>query len=163
MRRVAWVIVPVMLVGLLGLAAFAARGPGATTAFTLKVGDCFDIPGDSQVGDIATVDCSAPHDAEAFATETGALSALSASTGPPDYPGDAAFGDWVGANCGDAAQRDYLGAEARADLRVGYFYPDANAWARGERQVTCYLHTIDGSKLDGPLRGASATGSPGSS
>ncbi len=158
MRRVAWLIVPIVLVGLLGLAVFAARGPGATTAFTLKVGDCFDIPGDAQVGDIATVDCSAGHDAEAFVT--GALPDASASAAPPAYPGDAAFGEWVGASCGSSAQGGYLGSVARADLAVGYFYPDADAWTRGERQVTCYLHTADGSKLTGPLRTSSGSAAP---
>ena len=152
MRRLGWVVVPVVLVGLLVIAAFAARGPGATTAFTLKPGDCFDIPAGAQVGDIATVDCAAPHDAEVY--DTGALTTPSASATQAAYPGDAAFGDWVGVNCGDAALRGYLGAGGRADLAVGYFYPDADAWARGERQVTCYLHTPDGSRLRAPLAGA---------
>ncbi len=152
MRRLAWIVVPVVLVGLLAIVALAARGPDATTAFTLRPGDCFDLPTDAHVGDIDTVDCSAPHDAEVF--EAGALSAPSASAGPAPYPGVAAISDWVGANCGDAAQRRYLAPGARADLAVGYFYPDANAWARGERQVTCYLHPPDGSKLTGPLASA---------
>ncbi len=154
MRRVAWLVLPVVAVVVLGLVALVVRAPGPTTAFTLRPGDCFNIPGDSQIGDIATIACSGPHDAEVFAA--GALPGPSTPTsaGPPVYPGDATFSDWVGANCGDTALGSYLSAGSRADLAVGYFYPDANAWMRGERRVTCYVHTIDGSKLTAPLAGA---------
>jgi len=163
MRRVAWVIVPIILVGVLGLVVFVARGPGPTTAFTLKAGDCFDIPGDTQVGDIATLDCSTPHDAEVFmagALPTPSLSG--ASAGPPAYPDDAGIGQWVAANCGGNTQALYLGAHTQTlpNVVVGYFFPDANAWTHGERQVTCYLHTPDGSKLDRPLGGASSSATP---
>ena len=50
MRRLAWIVVPVALVGLLAIVALAARGPDATTAFTLKPGDCFDLPTDAHWG-----------------------------------------------------------------------------------------------------------------
>ena len=163
MRRVAWLIVPIIAVSLLGLVVFAARGPGPTTAFTLKAGDCFDIPSDTQVGDIATIDCSTPHDAEVFMA--GAVltpSPSDAAAGPPAYPGDAGIGQWVAANCGGNTQALYLGAHTQAlpNIVVGYFFPDANAWTRGERQVTCYLHTPDGSKLNERLGGATSSAAP---
>ncbi len=154
MRRAAWVIVPVVVVGLLAVAAFVVRAPGPATAFSLSVGQCFDIPTDAEVGDVDTLDCSAAHDAEVFVARAVTAPVPSADGA---YPGDAAYGSWVGANCGDAAQRAYLGPAARADLAVGYFYPDANAWAHGERRVTCYLHTLDGSRLTAPLAGAGAS------
>lgn len=195
MRRVVWVLVPVLLLGLLGLAMFATRAPSPTTAFTLAPGDCFDLPTDAQVGDIATIDCAKPHDAEVFVAEaiagapasSGAVSAsasapasspassasesepasevasevASAAIGLPGYPGDTAIAKWVSATCGAAAQQAYLGPEAAPgpDLVVGYFFPTPDAWARGERQVTCYLHRV-GSKLTGPLRTAAESSSP---
>ncbi|HEY5630174.1 MAG TPA: septum formation family protein [Candidatus Limnocylindrales bacterium] len=196
MRRVIWVIVPLLLLGLLAVAMFATREPSPTTAFTLRPGDCFDLPTDAQVGDIATLDCTAPHDAEAFvagaiggsATASGPPSAsgsasssdpasvlatasttpsgtasdsASASIGVPGYPGDAAIASWVSASCGIAAQQAYLGADVttRPELVVGYFFPTPDAWLHGERQVTCYLHSV-GSKLSAPLRGAGSSASP---
>jgi len=167
MRRVAWLVVPVALIGLLGLAVFASRGPSPTTAFTLTPGDCFNVPSDAQVGDIATVDCRGAHDAEVFvagslASPSPSADAAAGTNGPAPYPGDAGIGQWVVANCGMTALTAYLGADAaaRSSLAVGYFFPDAAAWAHGERQVTCYLHAVDGSKLSAPL-GVAASPSAG--
>jgi len=143
---------------MLGVAALATRGPTPATAFTLRPGDCFDLPDDARVGDIALRDCDAPHDAEAFVAgdlPDGAAAGSSAIPGP--YPGQDAVAAWVSANCGDAAQASHTGATSRADLSVGYFYPDAAAWGRGERQVTCYLHARDGSRLSAPLQDPTAS------
>ena len=184
MGRILWVVVPLLALGLLGVAVFVAREPSPTTAFTLRPGDCFDIPADAQVGDIATVDCTSPHDAEVFvagalgaspaasrsapasdpasASASAAASAsASASGGVPAYPGSAAIASWVSANCGMWVEQTYLGADVmtRPDIVVGYFFPTADAWAHGERQVTCYLHTV-GSKLSAPLQGSTASASP---
>jgi hypothetical protein len=163
MRRGAWLIVPVVLLGLLGVAVFAGRGPQATTAFTLAAGDCFDIPGDAQVGDIATLACDGPHDAEVFvAADMTASSPSGSAGGETAYPGDAAIAEWVGTNCGYAAEQAYLagGAIPRVSLAVGYFFPPADAWTSGERQVTCYLHASDGSKLSAPLRSTGSSVAP---
>lgn len=160
LRRIAWLVVPIGLVVLLAFAALGARAPGATTAFTLRVGDCFDIPADDRVGDVALLDCGQPHDAQAFTV--GSLAAPSPA-GALDYPGDPAIAAWVGANCGPAAQAAYLGpggAPSGPDLVVGYFFPSADAWARGERQITCYLHA-DGMKLSAPLGNPEASAGPG--
>ncbi len=155
MRRIGWLVVPIVLIGLLGLAVFGSRGPGPATAFTLRIGDCFDIPGDAQIGDIATLDCSKPHDAEVFVT--GDYADTQPST-PIAYPGGGAFAQWVANSCGLDARGAYLGSRSvpAPDVVVGYFFPAADAWTRGERQVTCYLHARDGSKLGGPLGGAAS-------
>ena len=162
MRRVAWLIVPVVLLALLAVAVFAARGPRATTAFTLRPGDCFDIPGDAQIGDIATLACDGPHDAEVFvASDYAAPSPPGSAAVAPAYPGDAGIGEWVGASCASAAEQTYLGpgASVRPDLVVGYFFPSADAWTHGERQVTCYLH-LPASKLSAPVRSAGGSAPP---
>ena len=152
MQRIAWVIVPIILVGLLGFAVFTTRGPGPTTAFTLKSGDCFDIPADAQIGDIPTLDCAKPHDAEVFVAQKMAADAPS---GPVGYPGAEQIAVWVGSNCGFSAEEAYLGAgSTKTGLVVGYFFPDADAWAHGEQQITCYLHHSDASKLTTSVRGA---------
>jgi hypothetical protein len=158
MRRIAWLIIPVAVVALLGVAIFAARAPGATTAFTLRVGDCFDIPADAQVSDIPTIACDQPHDAEVFV----AADVVSPSpTGFVPYIGEAAIAQWVAASCGPNTQQAYVGAGSAAsrDLVVGYFYPNADAWSQGERQVTCYLHA-EGTKLTAPLGAGASSAAP---
>ena len=157
MRRIAWLVIPAALLALLAYAMFASRGPGAATAFTLKAGDCFDIPGDAQIGDIPTVDCATPHDAQVFVAV-----AMTGDTpsGPVQYPSTATMGEWVATHCGPDAVRAFAGLTASASLAVGYFYPDENAWNRGERQLTCYLHGRDGAKLPAPLQGGSASVAP---
>jgi hypothetical protein len=156
MRRLGWLIVPIILVVLLGLAVFGARGPNPATAFTLQPGNCFDVPGDAQVGDIPLVDCSQPHDAEAFVAV--AVNG-DAPSGPEAYPGASAIGEWVANHCGSTVVSAYAGS-ASDTLAVGYFYPDETAWARGERRLTCYLHSRDGSKLTAPLGTVMASASP---
>ncbi len=170
MGRLAWLVVPVILLGLLGIAMFATRAPMPKTAFTLRPGDCFDIPTGAQVGDIAILDCTSPHDAEVFvagapssspAGSAKATGSAPASLALPGYPGDASIAAWVSASCGASAQRAYLGADATVPpgLVVGYFFPNVDAWTHGERQVTCYLHTA-GSKLSAPLRGSASSTAP---
>lgn len=163
MRRAAWLIVPVVVLALLTAAVFASRQPTGPTAFTLRAGDCFDLPTDANVGDMATLACDSPHDAEAFVT--GSL-ADPAATGYVAYPGEGAIATWVGDHCGEVAEAAWAGGAAttRADLVVGYFFPTADAWAHGERQVTCYLHSKL-AKLSAPLRagGGGTTASPSAS
>jgi len=166
MRRIAWVIVPIFLVGLLALAIFTARGPSASTAFTLAARDCFDIPTDAQVGDLPTIPCTQSHDAEAFvaaAIASGPVASDSDSPsagGPVPYPGPDGIAQWVSANCDASTQQAFLAAGAPRGLAVGYFFPSADAWAQGEHHVTCYLHLADGSKLSAPLDAASGSASP---
>ena len=158
MRRVGWLIVPIVLLALLGVAIFAARAPRPTTAFTLRPGDCFDIPGDAQVADVSVLACDGPHDAEVFvAGDLPTASPGPSALGGPQYPGEGAVGQWVGANCGAAAEQAYVGGgpTSRPDVAVGYFFPSADAWTHGERQVTCYLHAA--SKLTAPLREAASS------
>ena len=166
MRRIAWVIVPIFLVGLLALAIFTARGPSASTAFTLKAGDCLDIPADAQIGDLPTLDCTKPHDAEVFVAATmpsaptpGDSSGASAAK-PAPYPGADGIAGWVNTNCDGATLQAFLGPGAPTNLVVGYFFPSADAWDKGERHVTCYLHTPDGSKLTAPLNAGGSSASP---
>ncbi len=154
-RRAAWLVVPIGLAALLAFASLASRAPDAATAFTLKPGDCFDIPADDRIGDIATMRCDSPHDAEVFVAADESVAALAAASAAvpapaPAYPGAEAFGEWVSANCGSAAVLAYRGPDIDRPLAVGYFFPSADAWARGERRVTCYLHAA-GEKLTAPL------------
>jgi hypothetical protein len=150
MRRLGWVVLPLVLV-LVGIVLFAAREPRGGTAFTLRVGDCFDVPSGQDVGEVAAIPCDSPHDAEVFVAEDYAVDAASAVVG---YPGADAFGTWVADHCIAAGFAPYVGQPytSRPDLKVAYLYPQADAWASGERRVTCYLAPADGSKATTSFR-----------
>lgn len=150
MRRLGWAALPLVLV-LVGIVLFAARAPRGGTAFTLRVGDCFDVPSGQDVGDVPAVPCDGPHDAEVFVAEDYAVDAASAVVG---YPGADAFGTWVADHCIAAGFAPYVGQPyaSRPDLKVAYLYPQADAWASGERRVTCYLAPADGSQATASFR-----------
>jgi Septum formation len=148
MRRAAWVIGPVLLLGLVGLVLFAARGPQSGNAFTLRVGDCFDVPASDAVGDITAVACTGAHDGEVFLAQD-----YPGAAGPLPYPGADAISTWVDEQCVRGAFEPYVGSAyaARPDLKVAYFFPPADAWARGLRQVTCYVASSNGTRATGPV------------
>jgi hypothetical protein len=162
MRRVGWVVVPVLLLALLGLVLFAARGPLSGNAFTLRVGECFDVPASDAVGDTTAVSCASPHDGEVFLAQD-----YPGASGPQPYPGNDAIATWVQDECIRAAFEPYVGSPyaARPDLKVAYFFPPAEAWARGVRRVTCYLAPSNGSRATGPAASGEAPqpGSPAAS
>lgn len=149
MRKIGWLIIPVAFLGLLAFVILANRPAANSTAFTLQPHQCFDIPGETQIGDVATVSCGRQHDAEVLAIGRLTLdsAAPGATVGPQPYPGTTAIGEWVGANCGPGAIAGYTGKTDNSALAVGYFFPSEDAWSRGERQITCYLHSRDGSPL----------------
>jgi hypothetical protein len=155
MRRLGWLALPIVLV-ILGIVLFAARAPRAATAFTLKVGDCFDIPSGQDVGEVAAIPCNGPHDAEVFVAQDYAVDAASSVVG---YPGPDAFGTWVADHCITAGFVPYVGQPyaSRPDLKVAYLYPRPDAWASGERRVTCYLAPADGSKAAATFRSQAPT------
>jgi hypothetical protein len=162
MRRAGWVVVPVLLLALLGLVLFAARGPQSGNAFTLRVGDCFDAPASDAIGDITGVSCTSAHDGEVFLAQD-----YPGATGPLPYPGNDAIATWVDAQCVKSAFGAYVGSPyaTRPDLKVAYFFPPAEAWARGVRRVTCYVGPSNGTKATGPVAsgGAPQPGSPAAS
>lgn len=149
--RLGWLLVPLLLV-LVGVVLFAAREPVPGSAFTLRVGDCFDAPASDAIGEVTPHPCDGPHDGEVFLAQD--------YTGATDYPGTGAIGTWVDDACVAGAFRPYVGDAyaSRPDLAVAYFFPQVDAWARGERRVTCYLAPADGGKATASFRGSDASG-----
>jgi hypothetical protein len=107
----------------------------------LRQGDCISTPGGSPA---LVVPCSAPHDAEVFATL-----ALPASA----WPGEDAVRQ--AANDGCAARLPgYLNPQLAVSLSQDYVYPDQVAWKGGTRTVICEVRAASG-QLDQSVRGAS--------
>lgn len=162
MRRIGWVIVPALLLVLVVVVLFVSRGPQAGNAFTLRVGDCFDVPAADAIGDITALRCTSPHDGEVFLAQD-----YPGVAGPLPYPGNDAIATWVDQRCVKTAFEPYVGAPYadRPDLKVAYFFPPADAWARGVRRVTCYVASFNGSQATGPVASGVAPqpGSPAAS
>ncbi|MBL0779586.1 DUF4190 domain-containing protein, partial [Streptomyces albidoflavus] len=123
---------------------------GSGTAFTLRVGECFNAPAGELEGeayDVDKVDCARPHDGEVF----GAFQLADGRT----YPGEDRIDSLADRRC--TAQVDaYAGRsveELPADVFVFYYLPTPESWALGDREVSC-LFGKDGGKLTGSLAGS---------
>ncbi|MBF4618459.1 septum formation family protein [Clavibacter sp. VKM Ac-2873] len=138
---------------------------GTTDVFTLRQGDCLDdaalaavnaqdpddaLPaGDtdardrSEVSDVSTVPCSAPHDFEVYAALTipgGAFPGDDAVSTQADDLCGGAFGPFVGFDYQDSIY-DYQG-----------YQPTSDSWSTGDRAVTCVIGDPAG-KTVGSLAG----------
>ena len=120
------------------------------SADDLVVGQCFDEPSSSV--DITTVvkhACTEAHDAEVF-------NVVEYNEGDT-YPISIAVDSFIEEQCIPAFQA-YVG-EAYADstdYSLGYFYPDANGWSKGDRTFTCYISREDDTKLTQSVKGAAS-------
>ena len=110
--------------------------------FSLKTGQCIDPNGQTAT----VISCSAPHDAEVFATF-----ALPGSK----WPGTAAVGAAASSGCSDRLS-GYLNPQLALSLASTYIYPDSVAWQAGTRTVICEVRATKG-QLTGSVQGASAT------
>lgn len=119
---------------------------GDLAATELRVGDCLDDPGTTQVTDIRAVLCDEPHDLEVYHEfehadaerppfRPEALSVIELECVP-------AFDAFVGV--------PYIDSE----LDFFTFEPTTQGWQEGDRTVQCALYALDGSKLTGSARGA---------
>jgi putative regulator of septum formation len=133
------VVVVVAIAGVVSIALFARDN--VVTAKT-KVGDCIkDVPTDSLVLTLPTIDCNEPHGGEVYAV-------LTMPDG--DYPGSATIDEWQYKCPGALAS---FAPDADKDPSVGTFvlYPTKETWDAGDRAVTC-VATLN-PKRAGSLRG----------
>lgn len=132
-----------------GVALLVWRGPGTAgrDPANLAVGDCFDVPsGVERIEDIRTRTCDGPHGGEVFHTyETTGSSA--------SYPTDTAWEGLIYPVC-DPLFETYTGTLVGDRLDIGYVYfvPTADRWSAGDRRVTCFITSLDGSQLSRSYR-----------
>jgi hypothetical protein len=129
----------------IGFLVFRDRLTGA--AADLRVGDCFDVPGDvTEVDEVQHRPCSEAHDAEVV---------FVANYSGTSYPVISGFDDYVVDNCIPAFEA-YVGRsfEAATELDLSYFFPTLEGWGDGDREITCYLVSIDESKLARSMKGS---------
>ncbi|MBN4047572.1 septum formation family protein [Acidimicrobiaceae bacterium AH-315-P05] len=130
----------------IGMAAISAACSSGNV-FAIEVGQCFNDPDNfEEVSDVEMVDCSDPHDNEAYHVY---------DMTQDDFPGDAAVQDLAQIEC--VARFDaYVGSDyATSSLDIGAFFPTNETWDQNDREVICFLYDLDFSKLTGLSEGSS--------
>ena len=119
----------------------AAAHPLRATVFGLRPGQCFDSLPNGIAGAHA-VPCARPHDAEIY----GAFSVAG-----QQWPGSVRLGNQARLGC-QQRLAGYLNPQlATTGLAQSYAYPNAGAWAAGERTVICEIRGTRG-RLTGSVR-----------
>ena len=143
--RIVQIGIVVILVGA-GVIGFVFRDKLSGSVESLQVGDCFEVPAGETVEEVQHRPCTEPHDGEVFVVRD--------YTGSDTYPTVAQFDTWAGDECVGADFIAFTGDtyDPRQDVGVGYLYPLEDGWARGDREMTCYLSPVDGSKVSVSFR-----------
>lgn len=139
---IAVVIVVSIIVGWLGSARrddSGAIASGGTLSVTdLRIGDCFDDPGEDEINEVAAIPCNEPHDFEVFH--------ITQLTNPV-YPTDDQLISAVETQCLPVFQT-YVGiAYADSQLDINWVSPTRGSWDEGDRTMSCFALNTDGSKL----------------
>lgn len=129
-------------VALIAIVFLIVLADGTVTATDVQQGDCLaEIPGDTRVRTVQTVDCAEPHAGEVFAV-------LAMPDG--DFPGAQAIEDYT-ENCGPELASYSPAAIEDESVQLYVLYPTADSWADGDRAVTC-IATLDPPRA-GSIRG----------
>jgi hypothetical protein len=131
-------------------ASLTGCSSGSHSVFEMEVGMCFNAETSSEpvsVGEVPTVACSEPHDAEVFyifnLADIPAYDEEAVTS--QGFDGCVAhFQEYVGV--------DYYADEA-ADLGIYGLYPSATTWADDDREIVCSIASInEGEKLTGSVK-----------
>ncbi|WP_430592264.1 septum formation family protein [Humidisolicoccus flavus] len=150
-HRVVVAIIGAALIG--GLSACASVAEGASTA--QSVGDCFDLRQVEEVWAASpgnpAVECDGSHTTEVF--QVGELEGwVEASSQRPSDQTLLALSDGL---CEVSVLRAYMGAavsDSLAGISVRASFPDASAWAEGERWYRCdAVSMAEGVPVDAPM------------
>lgn len=145
------VVVGAGVVGWLGRADRDQDGAvtraGELSAMELRVGDCFNDPGDQpEVAAVQAIPCAEPHDNEVF----HAFQYADADSPPTQ---EAAY-QRISEECLPAFNAFVGTPYEESDLDFFTFEPTEAGWRDGDRTVLCSVYAMDGSQLTGSARGA---------
>ncbi len=144
--RIVLIGITVALVGVIVLVIWGGGGASRDPA-KLAVGDCFDVPAvPDRIDDLRTRTCSSPHDGEVFYV-------YETSDASTTYPTDAAWEALIYPVC-DPVFETYTATPVGERLDIGYLFlvPTDDRWAAGDRHVTCFISSLDGSPLSRSYR-----------
>lgn len=116
--------------------------PGGLGAFTMRVGDCVQVPAEEMVESMEAVPCAEPHDAQVFAKFDVADAPEYGQSRVDDEAGQGCYERWSSA-IGTVYEED-------AELDIQLLTPTSESWGEGDREVVCMVVSIDGL----PLRGS---------
>lgn len=139
-----------LIVLVIAVGGFFFRDRLTGAAADLRTGDCFNVPSGYQpVDEVQHQPCNEPHTGEVIG-----LGDYPAGSDDP-YPAESllfAFADDLCAR----SFTSYTGRNAFADpeLNWGYFYPLADGWREGDREVACYLVRVDQGPMTRSFRAA---------
>jgi len=145
--RGALIAIGIALVGVLAVVIW--RGAGSRDPANLVVGDCFDVPSAAQrIDDLKSRTCDGAHGGEVFHT-------FEAPGASATYPSDTDWEALIYPVC-DPLFETYTGTPVaeRLDIEYRYLVPTADLWAAGNRRVTCFISSLDGSPLARSFRAA---------
>ena len=116
-----------------------------TDAFSIKVGDCLnDAEVAEEVSSVPVVDCSEPHDSEAYA---------SIMMPDGDFPG----GDAVTAAAQEGCLAEFEGYVGipyeESTYDVSFYFPTEASWGGGDREILCTVYDPSG-KTTGSAQGS---------
>jgi hypothetical protein len=105
---------------------------GNLGVFALAAGDCFDNPtSQSNIESVTAIPCTQAHDSQVFAKFTVAGSDSA-------YPGQAALNKTADRGC-NARTGTIDRAKATSAMTIRVLFPERDAWAGGERTVSCLI------------------------
>ena len=127
-------VIAALILGVVGVVVlYLAFGQGTVTATDVGMGDCLsEIPGDTRVLTVKTIDCAEPHAGEVFAV-------LQMPGG--EFPGQSAI-DTYADKCSPALASYSPEAMTDDSVQLYVLYPTAETWEQGDRAVTC-VATLD--------------------
>jgi Domain of unknown function (DUF4190)/Septum formation len=105
---------------------------GDVGVFALATGDCFDNPTNTQdIESVTALPCTQPHDSQVFAkfNLTGADNA---------YPAADALDKMADTGC-NSRTGSIDKAKATSDMTIRVLFPEQDAWADGQRTVSCLI------------------------
>jgi hypothetical protein len=145
-KKIIFIVVGVivaLIIGIIGVVVlYLAFGQGTVTATDVKMGDCLsEIPSDTKVLTVKTIDCAKPHAGEVFAV-------LQMPGG--DFPGQSTI-DTYADKCSPALASYSPSSMTDDSVQLYVLYPTAETWDQGDRAVTC-IATLDPPR-SGSLKG----------
>lgn len=139
---------------LLTLALLAAAcGSGRTAVDKLEPGDCFDDQPGQEIQAVDLIDCSEPHDLEAFHVGNIGIAGT--------YPGEDALIDAGMEICEGPLFEAYVGRPyLESELYADFYLPTAAGWEQGDYEIICLIFAVDEEATEtGELKTAKLTGS----
>jgi hypothetical protein len=105
---------------------------GDLGVFALATGDCFDNPTDTQdIESVTAIPCTQAHDSQVFAK-------FNLSGDDDAYPASGALNKMADNGC-NARTGSIDKAKTTADMDIRVLFPEQDAWADGQRTVSCLI------------------------